>query len=196
MMPGGMPHSGWHERGDYFKQLSDAERERVREAFDKVWNRPEVAAAREQLNKANDEYRKTMQRALKEVDPEVVKILDRVKPFPSFANVRMPDPNDSEFASKAVGRLAEELQGSAHPGPDHHEGMSMQVHQRIVQTPAVKEAITLAQQAHTPGERVEAWRRLRDAYVTTARQIIGANRDRENKEPRAPRPPDAATDKP
>jgi hypothetical protein len=194
MMPGGMPHSGWHERGDYFKQLTEPERQRVREAFDKVWNRPEVAAAREQLNKANDEYRQTMQRALKEVDPEVVKILDRVKPFPSFANVRMPEPNDPEFATKAVNRLAEELKGSVHQGPEHRDGMVMPIHQRIVQTPAVKDAITLVQQAHTPGERVDAWRRLHDAYVSTARQIL--SNVRENKEPRPPRPPDSASDKP
>jgi len=170
-----MPHSGWHERGEMFKQLSEAERQKVRAAFDKVWNRPEVAAAREKLNSANDEYRQTIQQALKEADPEVPGILEKARASSPnagmFAMGRMPEPSDPEFVSKAVGRLAAELQGAGRQ--DHRDGIPGRLHERVMQTPAVHEALKQLQEARLPAERMEAWRHLHETYVMAARQLVG-----------------------
>lgn len=173
--PDGFPHSGWHERSEAFKQLSESDRQKVRAAFDKIWNRPDVATAREKLNKANEEYRKTIQSALREADPEVAKILEKVSPWvPTGGPMlgRMPDPNDPEFAKKAVNRLSLEIQGAV--TPDRFEGGAARMHELALENPQVKEALATLQQAQSASDRIGAYRHLREVYQSTVQQLLAS----------------------
>ncbi|MEZ0275813.1 MAG: hypothetical protein ACAH88_12980, partial [Roseimicrobium sp.] len=158
---------GDRDRGDMFKGLPEEERQRVREAFEKAWQDPEVIAARDRMSKASEEMRTALHEALKKADPEVVKILEKVRPpggFPGMA--RMPDPADPEFASQGILRLGVELQAWARF--ERREADTKPMHERIVQAPAVKEAIQRAKDVPVE-QRPEAWRRLREAYLGAAK---------------------------
>ena len=172
----GLPHSGWHERSEGFKQLSESERQKVRAAFDKVWNRADVAAAREKLNKANEEYRQTMQNALREADPEVSKILEKVNPWvPTGGPMlgRTPDPNDPEFANKILARLNLWVQEVVKP--DHFEGGPPKLHELALQNEQVKAAWATLQQAQSAQERISAYHHLREVYQSTVQQILASH---------------------
>lgn len=187
MFPGMMSRGG--ENSEMFKQLPEAERQRVRQAFEKVWNRPDVSAARENLNKANEDYRKMLHDALQEADPEVVKILEKIKPAmgnPMFA--RMPDPSEPEFGKRSVEHLAAELQSLAKR--DGREGDPMRTHERLLQVPAVRAAVKQIEEARDPQEKAEAWHHLRGAYFSALRQE-GGNHPRElrNGGDSKPKPP-------
>jgi hypothetical protein len=164
---GGGFSRGDRDRGDMFKGLPEEERQRVREAFEKAWQDPEVIAARDRMSKANEDMRNALHEALKKADPEVVKILEKVRPpggFPGMA--RMPDPADPEFAPQAIQRLGGELQVWARF--DRREVDTKPMHERITQVPAVKEALQRAQEA-SPELRPEAWKKLREAYFGAAK---------------------------
>jgi hypothetical protein len=169
---GGSGYSGGYsrgdrERGDMFKGLPEEERQRVREAFEKAWQDPEVIAARDRMSKANEDMRNALHNALKKADPEVVKILEKVRPPGGFPGMsRMPDATDPEFIPQVIQRLGVELQAWARF--DRRETDTKPMHERIVQMPAVKEAIQRAQDA-TVEQRPEAWRRLREAYFGAAK---------------------------
>lgn len=164
---GGGFSRGDRDRGDMFRGLPEAERQRVREAFEKAWQDPEVNAARDRLTKANEEFRMALHLALKKVDPEVVKILDRVRPpGGSPGGARMPDPQAPDFARQSASRLAGELQMWARM--DRRDGSMVPMHDRIMQVAAVKEAFERADAA-SPEMRPESWRRLREAYLSAAK---------------------------
>jgi hypothetical protein len=121
----------------------------------------------------------------------VVKILEKVRPpggFPGMA--RMPDAADPEFVPQVIQRLGVELQAWARFGG--READTKPMHERILQVPAVKEAIQRAQDA-TPEQRPEAWRRLREAYFGAAKtEFVQAwgkspwDRDRDRDRERGP----------
>jgi hypothetical protein len=112
--PSFFPREGEH--GDSFRHLPEEDRQKVRNAFEKAWKNPAVIQARNDLMKANEQYRQALQQAIKEADPEVTKILDRVKSEgPQGGHLRMglgpmPDTSDPEFVHKALQRLPFELQ--------------------------------------------------------------------------------------
>jgi uncharacterized protein GlcG (DUF336 family) len=60
-----------------FERLPEAEKARVRAAMDKAWTSPELREARDRYMKANEEFRAAMRKALEQVDPGVVAILER-----------------------------------------------------------------------------------------------------------------------
>lgn len=187
MPPGagiGLRH-GDKDRMDAFKQLTEEERLKVRAAFEKVWNNPEIAAARERLTKANDEYREILHKALQEADPEVVKILAKIKPPEGGGGPMMgkPDLNEPDFPQKAPQRLAFELQMMAR-GRNQDVPVT-QLHEKFLRVPAVQEALQKLREADANG-REDAWRKLRDAYQSAARQELGAGRSDGD----APRPPE------
>jgi hypothetical protein len=219
---GHFPREGG-DHGDAFRKLSEEDRQKVRQAFEKAWNKPEVIAARDQLMKANDQYREALHAAIQEADPDVPKILERAKGDggPPGGRQRpnlppMPDPADPEFAHKAVQRLAGELQGfGMQPGgmPDHGERREgehrerregerrdaspmMRLHERVMQSPPVRDALKELEQSD-PGHRLEAWSHLREAYQKTARTEIARIRD--GQRPEAPpqgKPPGPPPDAP
>jgi hypothetical protein len=179
------------EYGDMFRQLPEAEKARVRAAFEKAWNRSDVNAARNNLNKANEEFRKILHNALQEADPEVVKIMEKIKqpmsgPGGSPMFSRMPDPNEPEFGKRAVGHLAAEMQSFAKR--EGREGEASRTHERVLQAPAVRDALKRMMEASDPQKKGEAWKQLREAYFGAVRQDIG-NRPR-NGGDNGPRPGD------
>lgn len=111
--PGYFSREGDH--GDSFRHLSEEDRQKVRNAFEKAWKNPAVIQARNDLMKANDQYRQALQQAIREADPEVSKILERAKPEGPQGGHRlglgpMPDSADPEYVHKALQRLPFELQ--------------------------------------------------------------------------------------
>ena len=168
MRPGmGFSGGGFFPRGDRdrmesFKELSEEERSKIREAFEKAWKNPAVVDARDRLTKANDDYREALHKALQEADPAVVKILEKAKPQVP----KMPDPSDPEFAQKAVGRLGMEFQLSTQQ--ERRDLPTGRIHERAIGAPAVRELIKQLEAA-APERRMEAWNRVREAYTAAVR---------------------------
>jgi hypothetical protein len=157
MPPGGMRDTGWD-------QLTETEKKRLREALDKVWESPEVAAAREKIMKATEEMRGTLRMALEKNDPEAAKIMAKVKtpfPWPSHRGPPpLPKPEDPNFSRLAAMRLGFEMMSMAKP--EQREALR-HLHERVVELPAVKAAITKIESAPV-GERLEAFKAMRDIY--------------------------------
>lgn len=166
MMPGmgGRPSRGW----DGFEKLSEDERAKVRAAFDKAWQRPEVIESRDKAMKASEEMREKLRKAVEEIDPEVAKILEKVKPpFPMDQKglPEMPKPESPEFARMAAIRLGAEMLAMARP---ERREETRRFHERIMQIPRVKEAIAKLDQL-PPEQRIEAFHKFRETY----REIVG-----------------------
>lgn len=182
MRPGSSMSGGYErgdrERWDMFKGLPEEERQKVRAAFEKAWSDPDVMAARERLGKANDEYRSAMHTALQQADPEVVKILEKARPpmppggFPMMA--KMPELSEPDFPHKAVMRLGMELQMWARS--EHHDFPTVRMHERIIQVPAVRDAIKRMEEVPVE-QRGDAWKQVRDAYQAAARMEFARARD-------------------
>lgn len=152
-----------------FRSMSEDERQRVRLAFEKAWQNPEVLAARERYMKANDEYRLTLQKAIAAADPGVPELIERNRPKGPPGMMLMPDVNDPEFAKKAVMRLGMELHALARA--ENRKWPTKEVHARLQDRPEVKEAIGRLQQAG-PAERLDAWRKLVAVFQGAARMEL------------------------
>jgi hypothetical protein len=180
--PGMMPGMGGKPRGfDGFDKLSEDERAKVRAAFDKAWQRPEVIESRDKAMKANEEMRERLRKAVQEIDPAVAKILEKVKPnFPLDRNglPEMPKPDSPEFGRMAAMRLGAEMLAMARP---ERREETRRFHDRIMQLPRVKEAISRLEQM-PPEQRMESFRKLRDTY----REVVGQefSKMRERGEPK------------
>lgn len=167
--PGMMPGMGGKPRGwDGFEKLSEEERAKVRAAFDKAWQRPEVIESRDKAMRANEEMRERLRKALQEIDPEVAKILEKVKPpFPMDQRglPEMPKPESPEFGRMAMMRLAAEMIAMARP---ERREETRRFHDRIMQMPRLKEALAKLDQL-PPEQRIEAFKKLRETY----REVVG-----------------------
>lgn len=149
---------GDRERMDAFRTMTEEERQRVRDAFEKAWQNPAVTAARERYQKANDEYRETLQKALKEADPAAVELLEKHKPKGGpFGMMPMPDPNDPEFVKKAVNRIGMELHALSRA--ENRRFPTKEIAEKVLADPAVKEGIGVLEKAE-PAGRLEAWAKL------------------------------------
>ncbi len=171
----GMMSHGDREHFDIFKDMPEEQKQKVRAAFEKAWKNPGVTEARERLMAANEEYRKILQKALAEADPEVVKILENRKPSmgpggPGMMG-KMPDASDPDFANKVLQRLKMES-----PQGDHRESPMSRMHEKVMQAPAVVDAVKQLQQAE-PAKRMEAWEKLREVYQTTIKSEFAKLRD-------------------
>ncbi len=176
--PSGMIPGMGRPRGfDGFEKLSEVEKAKVRAAFEKAWQRPEVIESRDKALRANEEMRSTVHNALKEIDPEVVGILEKIKPqFPMDQRglPEMPKPDSPNFAHMAAIRLGAELQSISRPERrDETRGF----HERLLQLPRVKEALAKLD-ALPPAERIEAFKKFRDIYREAAGQEFNKFRER------------------
>ncbi|MFO1485384.1 MAG: hypothetical protein U1F71_18630 [Verrucomicrobiaceae bacterium] len=167
--PGMMPGMSGRPRGfDGFEKLSEDERAKVRAAFDKAWQRPEVIESRDKAMKASEEMRERLRKAVEEIDPEVAKILEKVKPpFPMDQKglPEMPKPDSPEFARMAAIRLGAEMLAMARP---ERRDETRRFHERIMQMPRLKEAIARLDQL-PPEQRIEAFHKMRETY----REVVG-----------------------
>ena len=166
---GGGGDGGDRERMDAFRNMTEEERQRVREAFEKAWKNPTVLEARERYMKANDEFRETLHNALKEADPEAVALLEKHKPQGPPGMMPMPDVTDSEFAKKAIMRLGMELHALSRM--ENLEFPTRELAQKLQEVPAVKEAIARLQGAEEKG-RMAAWQQLLSVYQEAARKEL------------------------
>ncbi len=166
MMGGSM--GGRPPRYDGFEKLSEDEKTKVRAAFEKAWQRPEVIEARDRAMRANEEMRNKLHAALKEIDPQVVGILEKAKPpFPMDQRglPEMPKPESPEFARMAVARIGAEMLSVARPD---RKDDTRRFHDRVMQMPRIRDELAKLEQL-PPGEKMEGFKRFRDVY----RQVAG-----------------------
>jgi len=167
--PGMLPGMGRKRGFDGFEKLSEAEKLKVRAAFEKAWQRPEVIESRDKALKANEEMRNTLHTALKEIDPDVVGVLEKIKPqFPMDQRglPEMPKPDSPEFGHMASIRLGAELLSISRP---ERREETRRFHERLLQLPLVKQALAKLDEL-PPDQRIEAFKKLRDTYREAARQ--------------------------
>jgi hypothetical protein len=172
-----MPGMGRPRGFDGFEKLSEAEKLKVRAAFEKAWQRPEVIESRDKALKANEEMRNTLHTALKEIDPEVVGILEKIKPqFPMDQRglPEMPKPDSPEFGRMAAVRLGAELLSISRP---ERREETRRFHERLLQLPLVKQALAKLDEL-PPDQRIEAFKKLRDTYREAAGQEFMKFRER------------------
>ena len=194
--PSGMMRGMGRPRGfDGFEKLSETEKQKVRAAFEKAWQRPEVIESRDKALRANEEMRSTLHAALKEIDPEAVAILEKIKPqFPMDQRglPEMPKPDSPEFAHMAAIRLGAELQAIARP---EHRDETRGFHERLMQLPRVKEALA-KMDSLPPSERMEAFKKFREIYREAAGQEFMKFRERTGDSKDGFRRPPPELDKP
>lgn len=156
-------------RHEGFDKLSEEDKAKVRDALDRVWNRPEVIAARDDAMRANDAMRRIIREALQKTDPEAAAILARLEPKEEFDPSKLPPlpvPEAAEFPDAVVTRMASELQ--AFSRPDRRDE-TRRMHERVMALPALREALDKLRNS-TGEARIEALHALRKAY----REAIGA----------------------
>lgn len=164
----GFGRGGDRDRMDAFRTMTEEERQRVRDAFEKAWQNPAVTAARERYQKANDEYRETLQKALKEADPAVVELLEKHKPKGGpFGMMPMPDPNDPEFVKKAVNRIGMELHALSRA--ENRRFPTKEIAEKVQADPAVRARIEALEKAPAAA-RLEAWGKLVAVLQEVARK--------------------------
>jgi hypothetical protein len=173
-MSGGMKDTGWD-------QLSEDEKKKLRAAIEKVWEAPEVSAAREKIMKATEEMRTTLRSALEKSDPEAAKIMAKVKAPLPWQQHRgpppVPRPEDPGFPRQAAMRLGFEMMALAKP--EQREAFR-HLHERVIELPMVKEAMGKLEAAPV-GERLEAFKSLRDVYKKECEREIAEFRARHPK---------------
>ncbi len=167
--PGGMMHGMGKPpmRYDGFEKLSETERTKVRAAFEKAWQRGEVIEARDHAMKANEDLRNTLHKALREIDPEVVGILEKVKnPFPvdQRSLPELPRPDSPEFGRMAVARVSAEMMSVARP---ERRDDTRRFNERLTQMPRIREAVANLEKL-PPEEKMEGFKRFRDLYRQVA----------------------------
>ena len=136
---GGFGGFGRPPRHDGFDKLPEAERRKVRDALDRVWNRPEVIAARDEAMRANDAMRRAIREALQKTDPEAAAILARLEPREGFDPSKLPPlppPEAADFPEAVVARMASELQTFSRP---ERREETRQMHERVMAQPALRD---------------------------------------------------------
>lgn len=167
---GGFPGFGRPPmRHDGFDKLPEADRQKVRDALDKVWNLPEVIAARDEAMLANEKMRDAIRENLKKHHPEAAEIVARTEPREPFDPRHLPPlpPSDAEdFPSALVERMGSELVAFARP--ERREETRI-MHLRIMEKTELREALALLKKTRGE-ERIQAMHALRKAY----REAVGA----------------------
>jgi hypothetical protein len=156
-------------RHEGFDKLPETERRQVREALDRVWNRPEVIAARDEAMRANDAMRRVIRKALEKTDPQAAAILARLEPRERFDPGQLPplpQPDAPNFPEAVVARMASELQAFSRPD---RQSETRQIHERVMALPALREALEHLK-ARRGEARIEALHALRKSY----REAVGA----------------------
>lgn len=154
-------------RYDGFEKLSEEEKAKVRAAFEKAWQRTEVIESRDRAMKANEEMRNTLNKALKEIDPEVVGILEKIKPpFPMDQRglPEIPKPDSPDFGRMAAARLGAEMLSVSRP--ERRED-TRRFHDKLMELPRLKEAFAKLEQL-PPAERLEGFKKFREVYREVA----------------------------
>jgi CRISPR/Cas system CSM-associated protein Csm2 small subunit len=171
---------GMRDRQNYsFDKLSDAEKTKVRAALEQAWSKPELAAARDRLMKANEEFRSTMREVIKAIDPEVVALLDKTKPdTPAIAMEPWPKPEREDFVAASLDRLRNEMK--AYARPDRRDAMDA-LHAKLLENPELA-ALVIKLKAAPVAERAAAFEPVKQMYRQQARRVFESYRkDREAK---------------
>lgn len=146
-----------------FEKLPEEEKKRLRAAIEKAWKLPALQQAKDRYIRASEEFRATMRRSIVEVDPEVVKILEKIKPEQQMdprLMPKLPPPTDENFARVAVDRLGMEMMALVRP---EMRGRIRAVHDQVMKQAEVAEAAKMLLEA-PPDQRIDALGRLREVY--------------------------------
>jgi hypothetical protein len=128
--------------------------------------------------RANEDFRDAIRDALKAIDPEVVTIMDRVRPpqehFDARKLPKLPAADSKEFPMAALERMGFEMRGYARS--DHREE-TQKMHERVIASPQVQSALGKAQEAQGE-ERNAAMHELRQLYRQEMNREFDAARQR------------------
>ncbi len=188
--PGGKSMGGrppmW---GEGFDKLSEDQKRRVRDALGKAWGRPEVCAARDKMMAANEEMRQAINQALKEIDPEIAQILEKMRGPEGHGRrgepPRLPPVESEEFPDAVIRRLEAEL--LLFSPPERREA-AREMHTRLLAMPTVRAAVEKLNAAPV-GERLKAMEELRKLYRETVSEEFGKLRDSQKEPAQPPKPP-------
>lgn len=146
-----------------FEKLPEEEKKRLRAAIEKAWKLPAFQQAKDRYIRASEEFRATMRRSIVEVDPEVVRILEKIKPEQQMdprLMPKLPPPTDDNFARVAVDRLGMEMMAFVRP---EMRGRIRAVHDQVMKQPEVADAVKMLLEAQ-PDQRIDALGKLREVY--------------------------------
>ena len=154
-------------------ELSSEEMRRIREVMGKVWDDPEVVAARKQVHEATEAYQQALQKAVAKADPEVVALVDKLH---EGSRLRAHE-RKSRFGSRPgyaprpktpeemVARTL--LNDPALRGLEREQiGKLMSLAQEIRATGDLDEEIKIALKAEDPKDFGPARNRLREGLVS------------------------------
>jgi len=175
---GGGPGSG---KKMEFADLSEEERNQVKEALRVVWADPEVRSARKELSEASKRYRETLHAAMENAAPEVRPILVRM--FERMAEGGPGGPGghggrrippaiaemDKRFEAQskeanfigAVAFLQKEVDGVA---PAEMKTRYLELHAEITSDGSLDQELAAVRNATEPEVRREAFRAYRQVY--------------------------------
>lgn len=154
-------------KSEEYDKLPEADKQRIREAMDRVWGRPEVIEARERTMKAHADLRETIRASLAKHDPEAAELLKKVEPDDGFDMRQVPSmpPVDSDEFPKAITlRLGMDIMMFSKP--DRKEATRL-FHEKLMATEPVQKALeeVISKRGE---ERIQASQRLRKVYREAA----------------------------
>lgn len=77
-----------NHRGDPLDGLTEEEKRRVRDVLAKIWQDPEVMAAKESVRISTEEWREALKKAVNRVDPTVAQLMNKLHEQSRSAEVR------------------------------------------------------------------------------------------------------------
>lgn len=167
------------DREDRFRGLSLEDREKIRNAFDKVWVRPEVKKAREDLRVANEAYRMAIEEALKAVDPEAAALLEKTRPTPPHHQFPLAQTAPANREEATLQASLQEIQsslatllekGRKREGSDQHL-RAEEIHPKILENEKVKAALE-AFKVSSEEQAKEKWEQFRIAYLDSLASFL------------------------
>ena len=205
------PEGNWPRRDSNssgFNKLSDEERTKIREALQQVWSDPEVIAARHELQQASEKYRETMRTALKDVDPEIQPILQKMMMMsprgpggpgdgPGNGPNDRPggggpggrewgDPDQPGFARLVVKRVSMEIADRMEP---ELRGEFEEAHKQVTDTDEFKAALKTVEDTKDFRKKQDEARKLREVYRTELEKINPKFKKYFGRFPGGPHPP-------
>ncbi|MEM7147716.1 MAG: hypothetical protein AAF591_21615 [Verrucomicrobiota bacterium] len=162
--PGGPGSGGRDGMGDPF---SEEERQRVREVLAKVWQDPEVVAAKENVAMATEEYREALKAAVLRVDPEAGELMARMHEKSKMMAMR--NEHDAHrrrmFGGGGGGPLGPGLHEFLARLSDEERSLFMKAREKAEQTEAVQALREEMREVENPEERMRYMTRSRDLLL-------------------------------
>ncbi|MEM8954208.1 MAG: hypothetical protein AAGD22_08665 [Verrucomicrobiota bacterium] len=164
--PGGGGYGGGGREG-MGEPLTEEERERVREVLAKVWQDPEVVAAKESVAMATEEYRDALKAAVLRVDPGAEELMARMHEKSRMMAMRKEHDAHRRrmFGGGGGGPLGPGLHEFLARLSDEERLIFMEARDKADQTEAVRVLREEMRAVEDPEERMKYMTRSRDLLL-------------------------------